>query len=180
MENNELPQSEESVSTPAVLDENRIFQYREKKKLEQNLPKAVIGGLLAALLGSIIWAVITVATGYQIGYMAVGVGFLVGFSVRYMGDGIDQIFGITGALFALLGCLGGNFLSLIGFAANSEGLGYFETLLSVDYSVVPQVMIEAFSPMDILFYGLALYEGYKFSFRQFTDSEMMEDLNTTK
>ena len=27
-------------------------------------------------------------------------------------------------------------------------------------------MVATFSPMDLLFYGIAVYEGYKFSFRQ--------------
>jgi hypothetical protein len=34
--------------------------------------------------------------------------------------------------------------------------------------MVPELMLEAFSPMDLLFYGIAVYEGYKFFFRQIT------------
>jgi hypothetical protein len=33
-------------------------------------------------------------------------------------------------------------------------------------------MAATFSPMDLLFYGIAIYEGYKFSFRQLTDEDM--------
>ena len=28
-------------------------------------------------------------------------------------------------------------------------------------------MMATFSPMDLVFYGIAMYEGYKFSFRPF-------------
>jgi hypothetical protein len=45
--------------------------------------------------------------------------------------------------------------------------------MAIDYSLVPQIMIDSFSPMDILFYGFALYEGYKFSFREITEGEIV-------
>ena len=33
-------------------------------------------------------------------------------------------------------------------------------------------MTITFSPIDLLFYGLAIYEGYKLSFRQITRDEL--------
>src|ERR1043165_2131467 len=80
-----------------------------------NYAVALAAGIAAAVIGGIAWAVITVTTEFQIGYMAIGVGFLVGFAVR-LGHGRDKIFGFTGAILALVGCLMGNFLSMIGFA----------------------------------------------------------------
>ena len=56
--------------------------------------------------------------------------------------------------------------------ANAEGLGYIETLVGIDYSLVPTAMKESFSIMDILFYGIAGYEGYKFAFRVFTNEDL--------
>lgn len=144
----------------------------ERLRMEQNFPIALISGVIIGLIGAILWGGITVATGYQIGYMALAIGAGVGFGMRYFGKGIDQIFGITGGAIAILSCLIGNFLSIIGFLANSEGLGYFETLILFDYSYMIPAMTETFSLMDILFYGIAGYEGYKFSFRTFTDSEL--------
>lgn len=171
-----MEQPTENQSPPtAALTEQQILNYQEKLKMEQNLPMAIAGGLAASLAGGIVWAVVTVATGYQIGWMAVGVGFLVGYSVRYLGKGIDKIFGIIGASLALLGCLFGNFFSLIGFSAKQESMGVLSILGSIDYSLVPQIMIETFSPMDILFYGIAVYEGYRFSFRQITEQDIVKN-----
>ena len=172
MENQTQEQIPESVS---AIDEGKLLQYQEKLKMDQNLPMALVGGVAAAVAGGIVWAVVTVTTGYQIGYMAVGVGFLVGYSVRHLGKGIDKIFGIIGAALALLGCLLGNFFSLVGFSSKQENIGVLDILTSIDYSIVPGVMIDAFSPMDILFYGIAVYEGYKFSFRQFTQQDLLQN-----
>jgi hypothetical protein len=33
-------------------------------------------------------------------------------------------------------------------------------------------MTANFSPIDLLFYGIAIYEGYKLSFRQVTEDEL--------
>ncbi|NDV47515.1 hypothetical protein D0T49_10700 [Paludibacter sp. 221] len=118
------------------------------------------------LIGALLWAVITVLTNYQIGYMAVAVGFLVGYAVRLGGKGIDKVFGIVGAVLALLGCLLGNFFSQIGFIARYLEIGYFEVFSAMSFSTIMDVMIESFSPIDLLFYAIAIYEGYRFSFRK--------------
>ena len=146
----------------------------QKFKLEQNFPKALTAGLIAGLLGALLWGIITVTTGYQIGYVAIAIGAGVGISMKIFGKGIDQIFGITGAIIAVLSCFLGNFLSIIGFLANTESLGYIETLTMIDFSQIIPIMTETFNPMDIVFYGIAGYEGYKFAFRTFTEKELEE------
>ncbi|MCB9230042.1 MAG: hypothetical protein H6581_00115 [Bacteroidia bacterium] len=128
-----------------------------------------LGGLAAAFAGAILWAIVTVATGYQIGYMAVGVGLMVGFAIRYAGKGIDPLFGYMGAGLSLFGCLLGNFFTLVGFASKEAGSGIFETFSLIDYGLVPGVMAESFGIMTLLFFGIALYEGYKFSIQKVTD-----------
>lgn len=166
-------ESNPSQVTTAALDEGKLYQYHERLRLEQNLPMALVGGLVAAIVGATSWAVITMVTGFQIGFMAVGVGFVVGYTVKYFGQGIDKIFGALGAVLALIGCLLGNFLTLLGMAADQEGFGYIEILQVVDYSLVPAVMIESFSPMDLVFYAIAIYEGYRFSFRNVTEEDLI-------
>ena len=140
--------------------------YR-RLRLEQNLALAIFAGFAAAIVGALLWAAITLFTQYQIGWMAIGVGFLVGFAVR-LGKGIDKIFGIIGAVFALIGCVLGNFFSLVGFISKQENLNIMSTLGAIDYSKVPNIMASTFSAMDLLFYGIAVYEGYRFSFRPLT------------
>jgi hypothetical protein len=132
---------------------------------EQNLPLSLIAGIGAAIVGAIVWAAVTVMTGYQIGYMAIAVGFIVGFAVR-LGKGLDKTFGVAGAILALFGCVMGNVFSLIGFISKQEHLSLVETISRLDYSKLPQIMVQTFSVMDLVFYGIAVYEGYRFSFRR--------------
>ena len=81
---------------------------------QPNLFMGLIGGVLAMLVGAIAWGAITYFSGYQIGWIAIGIGFLVGVAIRFFGKGKTMIFGISGAVLALIGCLlmGGCFAAL--------------------------------------------------------------------
>lgn len=127
-----------------------------------NLALAFLAGLIAAVIGGVLWAVVTVSTNYQIGFMAIGVGFLVGYAVRF-GRGNTAIFGYVGAVLALFGCVLGNFFSLVGYVAQNQHVSVLTALSTIDYAKVPAIMMESFQAMDLLFYGIAVYEGYRFS-----------------
>ncbi len=146
----------------------------QRLRAEQNLPLAITGGILVGLVGAFLWATITVSTGWQIGYMALAIGAGVGFSIRYLGKGIDQVFGISGAVIAVLSCIIGNFLGVLGFISDSEGLSYLDTLLYFDYSYTFELLAETAQFMDLVFYGIAGYEGYKFAFRQLNQAQLAE------
>ena len=143
--------------------------------MEQNLPPALLGGGIAALVGAGIWAVVTVATGYQIGWVAVGVGFLVAMTVRFLGKGIDPVFGIVGAVWALIGCLLGNMLAICAMMASALEMSFVDVVGMMNPDMMAALMGEWFSPMDLLFYGIALYEGYKFSFRQLEAEDLKQE-----
>ena len=50
------------------------------------LPGALMGGAIAAIVGGAAWGLITAITGWEIGYVAWGIGLLAGFGV-VMGSG---------------------------------------------------------------------------------------------
>lgn len=173
MDSEEKLENHNSISNENIM-ENISDKALDELRLEQNYPMAIISGILVGIIGALIWAIITVSTDYQIGYMAIAIGAAVGFTIRYFGKGIDQIYGISGAIIAIMSCALGNFFSIIGYTANHETLGYLETLMLFDYSQLISLMTETFSFMDVVFYGFAAYEGYKFSFRSFTEQEIAQ------
>lgn len=146
--------------------EESFAEKRERLRMEQRLIPGILAGLGMGVAGAIVWGIITITTGFQIGYLALAIGAAVGFTIRKTGKGIDPIFGYWGAGIALFSVMLGNFFSAMGFLAGSVGLGYAETLLRFDYGYLLAIMQETFSPMDLVFYGIAVYEGYKFSFRE--------------
>jgi len=168
----EQVRTNESEATELRLDEARLRRYMEELRENQNLVYGFLGGLAAAALGAALWAVITVFTEYQIGWMAVGVGALVGYAVRRFGRGVDVQFGVLGAVLALAGCVAGNLLSVVGFVAREEGLPFFQMLLALNPEVAVELLRATFDGVDLLFYGLAIYAGYRFSIRTLSEEEL--------
>jgi len=170
----EKPLDDKEGLQPNEIKQRLSPEIIENLRMEQRLIPGILSGIIVGLVGAILWGIITVSAGVQVGYMAIAIGAGVGLAIRKFGRGIDQIFGYWGAGISFFSVLLGNFFSIIGFIANSEGLGYFETLLLFDYNYLPQAMRATFSLIDLVFYGIAIYEGYKFSFRKITEKEIPE------
>jgi hypothetical protein len=170
-------QTENEQQQQPQIDPAQVEIALQELRSEQNLTLGIIGGIVAALAGAAVWAVVTVTTGFQIGWMAVGVGFLVGIAVRTLGKGMDTTFGIAGAILALLGCLLGNLFAVCGMIASQQEMGFFDVLSQLNLQLVGELMVATFSPMDLLFYGIAIYDGYKLSFRQVSEEELVRRIS---
>lgn len=155
-----------------VINEQQAAMLLQTFAEEQNLLMGTVSGLLAALLGAGIWAAVSVATEYQIGWMAVGIGFLVGLAMRYTGKGMTPVFGTVSAALSLVGCLVGNIVTYTWFIADIEGMAFMEVASQMNLAVVIGLLTSTFAVMDILFYGLAAYFGYKYAFRQVTQADL--------
>ena len=154
------------------LDEMKYQQFVAELEDHQNLHMGIVGGIIGAVIGAAAWAVVTVVTGFQIGWMAVGVGFLVGYGVRVMGKGISKQFGIVGAILSLAGCLAGNLFSVCAMVSKHEDIPFYDILVRLNPEIIVDIFRSTFSPMDLLFYAIAVYEGYRFSFRKVTEDEL--------
>ncbi len=169
--------SEDPTIQPAVppapeVDEAQLRYALDQIRAEQSLPMGALAGAAAALVGAGAWAAMTTLAHFQIGWMAVGVGFLVGFAVRAFGKGLDRTFGVVGATMALLGCALGNLLAVCGMIAASRDLSFLAVLSRLTPAIVRDLMVASFQPMDVLFYGIAVYEGYRLSIRRVTQQEL--------
>ncbi len=72
--------------------------------------RAVVAGLIAALVGGFLWAVIVVATGYEVGWVAWAVGGLVGFTMLKVAGAPSRGLGVRAAVLAVVGLLIGKWL----------------------------------------------------------------------
>lgn len=100
---------------------------------------------------------VSAATRMEIGYIALAVGALAGLGVRKGGNpGSDDFtFRASGAGIALAGVLLGQVLSILAIAhAEGVALGMVQAV---------EILPEVIAPMDLLFYGIAVYEGFKFA-----------------
>lgn len=168
------PSDSGQTEVPVEIDQMKLDRYMQEIRDNQNLGMGVMAGIAAAAFGALIWGAVTFYTEYQIGWMAVGIGFLVGIAIRHFGKGIDAAFGISGAVLALAGCLAGNIFTYCISIAKEEAMDVTEVIEQLDFQITIEMLIDTFTPLDILFYGLALYYGYKYSFYQVPDEKLKE------
>lgn len=154
-------------------DPARLKVVVAELKAKQNLPVALLAGLLAMAAGAALWAVATSTINYQIGYMALAVGFLVAGAVRVSGHGVSKSFGWLGAGLSAGGCLLGNFLTNCMSIARETDLPVTAVLAHVAQSVTAGLgLMVAVHPIDLVFYGIAIYGGYRFSFWRLTEARV--------
>jgi hypothetical protein len=162
-----------STDGQAPLDPVKVQQVVAQLKAKQNLPLALLAGVLTMAVAAALWAAVTVTVNYQIGYMALAAGFLVGGAVRVSGRGVSRSFGWLGAVLAVGGCLLGNLLTNCVFIARETDLPLKAVLEHLGENATAGLgLMVAFHPLDLVFYGIAIYAGYRFSFRRLTETRI--------
>ena len=152
-----------------------VSELKEIQKSEeldsQSIIKGVVGGILAAVTGGIIWGAIATWTNYEIGYLAIGIGFLCGLGVVYISGGKKgRILQIIATLTSLLGILVGKYIiyfyalkkELIkqNGAAAADSISLFSIkVISVFFEMLPKMV----SPYDALWAILAITTAWKFA-----------------
>jgi hypothetical protein len=131
----------------------------------ENLFLGLLAGAVAAVIGAFFWMEITLATGWHGGYVALGVGALVGVAIRLVGNGTGMIFGIFGAILTLAGCLGGEILT-VAQASTTAQHSLFSVLTTLDLTQLVPRIVDKMSPVMYLIYAIGIFEGYKLSIRK--------------
>lgn len=120
-------------------------------------------GWLPALPVRCCGGAVTVFTGYELGIIAIALGLMVGGVIAFVKKSDHIYFGIIGALLALIACVLGKYFGMIGLIAQEYSVGYFNCMQNLTTDMVVSLFKETFSPIDLLFYGLAIYEGFRLS-----------------
>ena len=131
-----------------------------------NLPLALVAGLVAALLGAVLWAALVDATHVKIGFAAIGIGFLVGWAIRNAGRGHSPAYGYAGTVLALFGCVAGDVLADCVVVAQQIPLPVQEVLRQLTPQKALALLQAGFRPLDALFYLIAMRAGYRYAFRK--------------
>jgi hypothetical protein len=134
---------------------------------EPSLPLGIIGGLLAAVVGGIVWAVIVVKSGYEVGFVAWGIGLAAGFTVILFARGKSVQLQVVAVLAAAMGILIGKYVTFVhalqvGFSKLMPGepqrFGYFA---SESFRLFRTNLGDVFSGWDLIWIGLAVISAWR-------------------
>jgi hypothetical protein len=137
----------------------------ERGRSHGNFVLAVIAGTVVALVGAVVWLCVGLATGWQVGPLALPLGLAVGWSIGASGRGTHFVYGVMGIIFTGLACLAGQILLAIVMATTSN-LDLFSVIdhLQIDQLIV--AIIGQISPMMAAIYAVSAFVAYKLSFRK--------------
>lgn len=129
-----------------------------------DFPLAAAGGAVGAALGAAVWAGIVVATNFEVGYVAVLVGFLSGMGVKIgAGKGRGQGLQILAALLAFAGLIFAKYLIfawMVSQAATANGrvIAWYDPVI---LQMFPRMIVQLSSPFDLLWIFIAVTAAYR-------------------
>jgi hypothetical protein len=152
----------------------RIYFQMKKSASEEEyagevLPPAILGGVIAAVVSGVVWAAIAIWTGYEVGYVAWGVGLLCGLGVVLFARGkkgmpLQIVAVVTSVLGIVIGKYGTAQYDYQQWLIE-EGHG---ATVAAQYSLFSGDMMQVFaenlpnmmSGYDLLWVGLAVYTAW--------------------
>jgi hypothetical protein len=144
-------------------DFSKHWQYLKKR---ENFPKATLGGIGAAIVSLIVWALLIKITGYKLGWMAIAMSVAVGFAIQYFGKGVSPVFGVIGGSIAFLAWLAGNFITAAFIFSKMKNLSIITVISRMDIPTVFMFLKAVISPIDWLLGFAAAYTAYYFGFKK--------------
>jgi hypothetical protein len=132
----------------------------------RSLLPAIGAGLVAAVVGGIVWGLIVKVSDYEIGFAALGVGFIVGTAVVLGAGGRRGLpYQVVAVVLALLGILLGKYLAFV-WSVNDQAE---EAGISVDLGLFSGDSFDLFTDresgvwswFDLLWIGIAAYIAFR-------------------
>jgi hypothetical protein len=126
-------------------------------------PAVSIGiGMIAAIVGAVLWAVIVDVTDYKVGYAAVGLGLLIGLAMARTAPAWRPL-PFVAAVIALAGCLLGDFFVDATAVGQLTGQGTLSALTDMitDPGLGSEVFSAGFEGMDALFWIIAAIAAFR-------------------
>lgn len=128
-----------------------------------DLAIGVGAGFAAAVLGAVIWAVIESVTHYRIGYVAIGIGLLVGGAVRVAVRSHGITPAIIAAGFALIGCIAGEELATAAYTSGQTGIGFFNVLANMNGSDIINAATD--DPLAFAFWAISAFAAFRIAWQ---------------
>lgn len=157
------------------IDPAKYQHYVDLRRTHQQLSPAIMAGVVGSTTGAMAWLGLTVFTNLQVGWMAAGIGLLVGVMIRVTGHGIDRVFGIAGAVLTLTGCAAGTLLAGCWLlSAQTAEAGFADMVLALTPGLVVEIFKAMLSPMNIAYYAIGVVASYRLSIRRIKRSELAQ------
>ncbi|MGW0335996.1 hypothetical protein ACWD0J_29760 [Streptomyces sp. NPDC003011] len=123
-----------------------------------NVALGLVVAVVAALVTAGVYGALVGATEYEIGYAAVGVGFLIGFAAGKLG-GSHPVLPVVSAVLSLGAVYAGQLLGIAMIGADDSGMSV-TTILTDHFDLVTKSWSEEADVMTFLFLGIGAFAAF--------------------
>ncbi|MEU9141254.1 hypothetical protein AB0D33_35815 [Streptomyces sp. NPDC048404] len=124
-----------------------------------NFPLGLVAAIGAGVVSAILYGLIIGLTKHEIGYAAVGVGFLVGIAAGRVG-GRNQTLPVVSVIVSVAGIYLGQLIGTAMIGADDTGLS-FSTIFFDHFDVVQQAWKDEADPLTFVFFAIAAYVAFQ-------------------
>ncbi|MDH3546063.1 MAG: hypothetical protein OEN22_03140 [Gammaproteobacteria bacterium] len=128
----------------------------------QSVRQAIFGGLIAVILFSILWVMLSTLVDRVFPWLTIALGLLIGLVMRRAGQGLDWRFPLLAAVMTVIGALVGNVVVAAAFTAQEFETGTLQILRAVTTMTWPVFFAEVISVADVIYalFGAAIAAFY--------------------
>lgn len=142
-------------------------KYKTLMINRQNPVKGIAGGTGAAVVGIIVWTEIMQLTGYKLDWMALVMGFLIGYAIRFFGKAVEPSpFGYAAGILAFLSSITGNILTACIIFSHIKKVSLFSLLAQLNPASALYFLRAVIGPFDVIFCLGAIFLAYYLSFKK--------------
>ncbi|WP_369171775.1 hypothetical protein AB5J49_29135 [Streptomyces sp. R28] len=123
-----------------------------------NIALGIVAAVVAALVTAGIYGGIVGATKYEIGYAAVGVGFVIGFAAGKIG-GANPVLPVMSAILSLGAVYLGQLIGIAAIGADDLGVSV-TTVLTDHFDVVTKIWSEDADLLTFAFLGIGAFAAF--------------------
>lgn len=149
---------------PTCASTSFVGRALKDERENPNMGGAILLGLGAAIISSILWYTIVVLTNYQLGIVAIAVGWLVAQAVMWGAGGKrGPRLQVLSVVITALAMVMSEYLIVHHFTAQALAQqGYTDIPLLLPVTAMFTLVVEGVKadPATLLFWGIALFEGY--------------------
>ena len=134
--------------------------------MKRNAVTSILISLFFALIGVVIWGVVSYLFDLRLGLVGILIGFLVGKALSKSNTNTSPAMGIIAVIITVVAIILGEYLSIILLVMKEYNVPFFETLTNIDYAIAWELIVESTGAQSLIIYAFSLFEAFKFGSAQ--------------